>query len=197
MGKTKPFVAELSALGTILEALDPLDDQARRFVLKTVGERLNLADALPATAPQIGLQSKSSVTPSTQTQTIGTGLTVCTPKEFLKNKKPTSDVQRIACLAFYLTHNKDQQHFKTRDLTKLNTDAAGIRLSNPAYAVTNATRQNKFLAPAGKGSKQITSLGEDIVNALPDQERVKATIAEQTAGLRKRRARKKATQKPR
>jgi hypothetical protein len=43
--------------------------------------------------------------------------------------------------------------------------------------VANAVRQNQFLVPGQKGQKQITTLGEEVVNALPDQEAVKAVIA--------------------
>jgi hypothetical protein len=56
-----------------------------------------------------------------------------TPKQFLLEKEPRTDVERIACLAYYLTHYRDMPHFKTIDLNKLNTEAAQQRLSNPTY----------------------------------------------------------------
>jgi hypothetical protein len=62
-------------------------------------------------------------------------------------------------------------------------------LSNPSLAVSNATVHSGFLAPVGQGNKQITSLGEDAVDALPDQEAVKAALANQ------RKPRKKSAKK--
>ena len=47
------------------------------------------------------------------------------PKEFLFQKQPKTDVERVACLAYYLTHYRGTPHFKTVDISKLNTEAAG------------------------------------------------------------------------
>jgi hypothetical protein len=92
-----------------------------------------------------------------------------TPKEFLHQKQPKTDVERIACLAYYLTHFRNTPHFKTLDLGKLNTEAAQIKFSNTHYATDNATKAG-YLAAAARGSKQITSWGEQFVAALPDRD---------------------------
>ena len=33
------------------------------------------------------------------------------PKDFLMEKAPNTDVERIACLAYYLTHYRSTPHF--------------------------------------------------------------------------------------
>ena len=116
-----------------------------------------------------------------------------TPKEFMRLKQPVTDVQRVACLAYYLARARGTAQFKTLDLTKLNTEGAGFRFSNAAVAVSNATLAG-FLAAAGGGKKQITALGEDIVDALPDQEKVKITVAT-IKKPRRRKSAKKPTKK--
>jgi hypothetical protein len=58
----------------------------------------------------------------------------------------------------------------------LNTEAAQVKLSNAAYAVEHATSAG-YLAPAGKGNKQISAIGEIYVQALPDRVAAKAAIA--------------------
>ena len=78
----------------------------------------------------------------------------------------------MACLAFYLTHYQDTAHFKTVDISRLNTEAAQMKFSNAAYAVTNATNAG-LLVSAGKGYKQISAMGERYVEALPDMEAAK------------------------
>ena len=109
-----------------------------------------------------------------------------TPKDFLRAKKPASELQRMVCLAYYLTHALGKRHFKTQDLTALNIEAAGGKFSNPSATVRNATSQSRFLAPAPKGTKQITALGEDYVEALPDQEAAKTVVLSQKPkGMRK------------
>lgn len=106
------------------------------------------------------------------------------PKVFMAAKRPGTDVERIASLAFYLTYGRNTPHFKTKALTDLNTEAAGTRFSNAAYSAKNAVTTG-FLAAAGKGNRQITPLGEDVVKALPDREAVKTVIADAPGRRRK------------
>jgi hypothetical protein len=110
------------------------------------------------------------------------------PKEFLYEKRPVTDVDKIACLAYYLTHYRSSPYFKTFDLSQLNTEAAQIKFSNPAHAVDNATKAG-LLVPAVKGQKQISAVGELYVQALPDRMAARAAIE----GSRRRRKRAAAT----
>jgi hypothetical protein len=54
-----------------------------------------------------------------------------------------------------------------------------------------ATNTYRYLMAAGGGKKQITNLGEAIVEALPDREAVKQAIAENRPRRRKRRKHRK------
>ena len=98
------------------------------------------------------------------------------PKEFLLKKQPQSDVERVACLAYYLAHYRDQLHFKTADINALNTAAAQRKFSNTAAAVGNAMNYG-YLAPAIKGMKQLSAGGEMYVEALPDREAANSAMA--------------------
>ena len=109
------------------------------------------------------------------------------PKEFILDKEPRTNVERVACLAYYLTHYLNMPHFKTLDISKLNTDAAQPKFSNAAVAVDNAAKMG-FLVPAVKGMKQLGAFGEQFVRALPDREAAKAVRAK----VRIRRGRKAA-----
>ncbi len=114
---------------------------------------------------------------------------VLSPKEFLFEKKPQSDVERVTVLAYYLTHYRDTPYFKTLDISKLNTEAAQAKFSNPAYAVDNASKYG-YLVPASKGNKQLSATGELFVQALPDREAAKAAVQ----NARPKRKAKKSTQ---
>jgi hypothetical protein len=107
------------------------------------------------------------------------------PKEFMLRKQPQTDVDRVACLAYYLTHYRDTRHFKTTDISLLNTEAAQVKFSNTAYSVINATNAG-LLVPAGKGAKQLSAVGEKYVEMLPDR----TAAREAMAALRSRRRRK-------
>ena len=97
------------------------------------------------------------------------------PKELLLDKQPKTDVERVACLAYYLTHYRDTPHFKTIDISKLNTESAQRKFANAAKAVDNATR-NEYLVPATKGQKQLGVIGEVFVEALPDREAARSAL---------------------
>jgi hypothetical protein len=186
---------ELESLKIILHALEPLDEAQRRFVLKTVAERMGVAMTSSSGSGQERAAGTAAgepiVSPGAACGAAGNGNVSAdqTPKQFLRLKMPKTDVQRIACLAYYLTQAREQTHFKTEDLTKLNTEAGGTPFSNPSMAVGNATSLSKFLASVGGGRKQITALGEDIVVALPDQEGAKAVL-DRHRKPRKKRAKK-------
>ncbi len=178
---TKPeYQIDVKALGAVLESLSKLDPAAQQWVISTAASRLQVHIApAPGTAgdvPGAALPAGS----------VG-GLS---PKEFMRSKAPKSDVDRVACLAFYLTHGRQTASYAARELSAINTESAGPRV-NMSRAVDNATKQSGYLTSAGKGKKQITTHGEDVVNALPDYEKVKVILAAGQVTARKKRAKKK------
>ena len=98
-----------------------------------------------------------------------------TAKQFMATKQPKGDVERITCLAFYLTQYKGTSQFKTIDLTHLNTEAAQPKFSNASVAARNAVNM-QYLALAGGGKKQVSPRGESVVNALPNRSAVKEAL---------------------
>jgi hypothetical protein len=97
------------------------------------------------------------------------------PKEFLIEKQPRTDVERMASLAFYLAHYRDMPFFKTVDLSKLNTEAAQPKFSNAAVTSNNALKMG-YLASASKGARQLSAAGEQFVRALPDREKARSVM---------------------
>lgn len=107
------------------------------------------------------------------------------PKDFLFQKQPNTDVEKVACLAFYLAHYRNTKHFKTLDISKLNTEAAQRKFANPASTVNNAM-QAGFLAPVSGGMKQLAAEGERFVDELPDQAAAKAAFGNRKARRQRR-----------
>lgn len=175
---------ELEALNAIVRALQGLPSDAKHRVMLSVHTLLNLS-GLPAGSTQRGgavapSAGDTGVAPFSEDRTPS-------PKEFLHEKKPITDVDRVACLGYYLAHYRDTPHFKTLDISKINTEAAQLKFSNAAKAVDNAAKAG-LLVPATKGNKQLSAIGELYVQALPDRTAAKATIS----GSRPRRGRKTA-----
>ena len=167
--------SELEAFQSIISALNPLTNEVRRRLLESAARLLFIEK------PQRGFTSTVSlVTPSPVAQPRSSAPfsadTEMSPKEFLFEKKPQTDVERIACLAYYLTHYRSTPHFKTTDLSLLNTEAAQPKFANTAYSSNNAVKLG-YLVSSTKGQRQLSAVGERFVFALPDREAAKEALA--------------------
>jgi hypothetical protein len=177
------FEAEASALARVLSALQSLSDASRQRVLRSATAFFDVRGGSGGGSSSAGVAEQVSVSLGgfSEDRTL-------TPKEFLLQKRPTRDIDRIACLAYYLTHFRDMPKFKTLDLSKLNTEAAQIKFSNAAKAVDNSAAAGLLVA-AGGGLKQLSAVGELYVQALPDRDAAKAAIEQVRPRRRKSRSR--------
>lgn len=168
------FTAELAALATVLTALEPLDDDRRRYVLRMAAERLGVPGVAQSAAQNAGQPEADS---DGQQRDVAHGTTIdVSAEDFIDAKRADVDVQRAAVLAYYLKHFRNQRRFKSKDLAALNTEAAGHRFGNMNKTVNNASARDGFFVAAGEGFKQLTRYGEQIVEALPDAKQVKEII---------------------
>ena len=67
-------------------------------------------------------------------------------------------------------------HFKTLDISQLNTEAAQIKFANAANSVNNASTYG-YLTATTKGNKQLTAAGEAFVEALPDRDAAREAMS--------------------
>ena len=161
---------ELEAFNKIVSAVQSVPEDARSRLFKSVLTFLGYSEPSPrVTAVTVAPERTSQISSFSEDRAMSA-------KEFMLQKKPVTDIEKIACLAYYLTHYRDTPHFKTLDLSKLNTEAAQIKFSNAATAVDNATSSHLLVA-SGKGAKQISAIGELYVEQLPDRDAAKAAIA--------------------
>jgi hypothetical protein len=118
---------EFDALQAIISALLSLDSEARQRILESaatflrIGSSRNVAASSAghplAVAVPAGPSAPNPRSPFSKDSSMSA-------KDFLTEKAPKTDVERIACLAYYLTHYRSTPHFKTLDLSLLNTEAA-------------------------------------------------------------------------
>lgn len=188
--------AEFAALQAVISALQRVDAAARERIFDAAATFLQLdrgqatrhrlpSEHTTATSPGIG-QTPHAPYPGFSEDTS------LSPKDFLFHKQPRTDVERMAALAYYLTHYRDTPQFKTLDLTKLNTEAAQPKFSNAASSANNAVKQG-YLVPTTRGQRQLSAAGERFVAALPDREAARAAM---NAGSPRRKTRKPPTAKP-
>lgn len=191
MAKSSVITDEFKAIQTALEVLEPLEEAQRKFAVTMILTRLGVSPSSLTLNTGGGVGGGSGGAGGGSGGGGGTQADVKTtiPKDFLRSKRPTTDLERFICLAFYLAKVRDTPAFKTREITDLNTEAAGGRFSNAATTANNAVNQSRYLSQAGGGKKQLTPLGEDVVNALPDRDAVARVIAD---APKKRKTRSKA-----
>lgn len=154
----------LKAWTEIIDSLKPLEEEDKRRVWNSVSAFLRMGMPIPsqsAQSPEVFFREGSENVAFSEDTSMS-------PKEFMLEKKPKIGIQRIACLAYYLTHYRDMPHFKTIDLTKLNTEAAQPRLSN-AGAISSNAATAQYIVSSTKGKRQISAIGEQFVQALPDR----------------------------
>lgn len=179
-GKADSEVRAMDTAWRVLSVLEP--DEQRRILIWLINKlKLSGSVSLGATGPG----APTAYEPTSAPASSGSGAARLTPKQFMAQKKPKKDAERMTCLAYYLTKYRQAGHFKTKDLTDLNTnEAAGSSFSNSTVAVNSALR-DQYLAPAGGHKKQITVRGEAMVEALPDLEKVDDALQEHPARRRK------------
>ena len=161
----------------LAEVLLPLKQELRVRAHAMVGAFLGLAPS------DTGLAEAVATRPAGHRSPPPTRIASREPpsaKDFLFQKQPNTNTERVACLAYYLTHYRATQHFKTLDISNLNTEAAQRKLTNAAYSVSDAVRAG-YLAPVSKGLKQLAAEGERYVDALPDRAAAKAAFGARKA----------------
>lgn len=185
---------ELDVFRIVVDALDQVDVQACERILRYVANRRGL-DVFNG-PPRIPGERPPAVHIGTNDRGLNfADRATISPKAFLHEKQPKTGIERVACLAYYLAHYRDNPHFKTIDISKLNTEAAQLKFSNPAYYVENATSSG-LIVPAGKGAKQISAMGERVVEALPNRDDAKAVLTSvRSASRRKKSPNKKKARK--
>ena len=184
---------DLQILTEILAAFRKLEPESRERMLITVATFLGIGPR--ATAETFGPRPKVGILTSPPHGATGSVEPTfsedrsISPKDFMLEKQPMTDVERVACLGYYLTHYRGMPYFKALDISKLNTEAAQVKFADATVALNNALKQN-YLAQASKGAKQLSALGERFVLALPDREKARNTMA----SARPRRKARKANQ---
>jgi hypothetical protein len=175
---------DVNVLSQMISALRELSQEDRKRIIDTVVTFFGIEPPKLAVPNAEGLES-----PSSAAGKIGVGFSEdlsMSPKEFLLEKNPHTDVARVACLAYYLTHYGNTPHFKTLDISKLNTEAAQRKFTNAAYATDNAVKQG-YLVEATRGQRQLSAFGEQYVRRLPDRQAARILMAETRARRRVRR----------
>jgi hypothetical protein len=184
---------EFEALQTVIATLRACDRESRQRILESAVTFLDMS-LIPRAVSALQ-QTTHPSQPVSGGRSPFSADTSMSPKDFLMEKSPKTDVERIACLAYYLTHYRSTPHFKTTDLSLLNTESAQPKFANTAYSANNAIKMG-YLAPALKGQRQLSGMGERFVRALPDRNAAKDVLVSLRRRARSKRKRESVEEGP-
>jgi hypothetical protein len=179
---------ELDAMRAALTALQDLPPEAQARALRWLSEALNIEVEAAALSDDVGDDEDDGGDVNAQKRGGGRKPSA---KQFLLDKDPPNKGEQLAALGYYKTHYEDTETFETKELVELNVDAGGPRISNPARDMDNATRKAGLFVAAGGNRKKLSAMGELVVEAMPDREKVKEILKKR----RPKRSKKKGTKR--
>jgi hypothetical protein len=171
----KQSITDLQALQLICDTLERLEERQRAWVLETAASRMQLSSPLGVSAAISAVAQPAAPSGASGMQRVASQ----SPSDFIREKQPVKDEQRVACLAAYLRHARGVTAFKAAEISHLNTEAGGPHMDFTVL-LNNAVRQSGYLSRVGGGKKQLSAYGEDVVNALPNQEAVRQLATRKT-----------------
>lgn len=185
---TKDIAQAFDAAKKVTETLDQLPEEQRSLVIRWVSEGYGLVSPPEANVPAhtAPLTSPTSPDATVQSNPIG-GRDI---KSFLEAKKPTSDNQLAAAVAYYYRFEAPEEHRKETinadDLQEACRLSGRERLGDPGKTLRNAKDQG-YIDLSERGQFRINTVGENLVAV---------TLPSDGASFsRKRPAKKKSTKK--
>lgn len=169
---TNPTSDDLDAVRTIVAALQTFDAKDQERIIRWAREKLGLLYSVDATLPTA--PSNFPVTSTTLSTNVHRDSASTDIKTFVDSKKPTSDVQFAATVAYYYRFEAPESERKEMingaDLREASRKVNRKRLSDPADTLHNAHKLGLLDKGSERGNYSINSVGENLVAmTLPQQ----------------------------
>jgi hypothetical protein len=181
---------DLEAVRAVVDALKAFPADEQRRILRWAQEKLGLP-----TSPPAAIVSTATATPPE----AGTPMSTATPRSrdiraFLQEKRPSSDNQFAAAVAYYFAFeapdNERKSEITASDLQHAARLSGRERLKRPIDTLHNASKRGFLDKGRARGSFRINTVGENLVAmAMP------GTDADESAA--RRRPRKRVSRKAR
>jgi hypothetical protein len=162
-------ISEHDALKSIDNMLETLSDEERQRVFDWIQLKYRIGASSAKSAISLTSSSFQPVPSLSPTGSI---------KDFLVQKRPIDNYEKIACIVYYLEKVQGVEGVKTSQITQGNKDARQAPFSNAAVFVSHAAVRHGLLTQIGGGKKALSAKGEAVVEALPDREKVSIAMAE-------------------
>src|SRR5574341_693062 len=161
--------SDFDAAKAIVEQLKGIEKERQHRILRWVAESLDLSlhVKLPGTHESHATPDRSTTAEaSIQMPTVDARHQTGDIKSFVEAKKPKSDMQFAAVVAYYYRFETRPEEKRETITAEVLQDAARLagrdRLKKPHLTLNNAKNQG-YLDSAGRGAFRINSVGENLV----------------------------------
>lgn len=172
MTEPKKSFDDLDAVKVIVEALEKFNDDDRKRVIRWSCERLN-TDLGFDSSKKICCEESASADPVLEQEVQKNQFLDI--KSFVKWKKPSSDIQFAAVVAYYnkfeAKEGERKEFIMSTDLVDASRLAEWERFKNPVKTLNNAYSNSGYLDRVEPGTYKLNSVGENLVAmVLPAKE---------------------------
>lgn len=171
---------EAVAIASITKALGSLEETRKVAVLTYILQRLG------------GSVSSNTLQAEEVNRSADTEGNI---KSFLKAKNPQNPYQQVAVLAYFLKKRRDEESVNKKLIEAANDEAGGRTIDNITSVLNDAKKQYQYFGSGPGGKKKLLVFGEDVVDALPNQEKVKELASKQPKKRRHVKGQKKTAKK--
>jgi hypothetical protein len=173
---------DLEAVRTIVATLEPCESKDQERILRWAREKLGLSVAPAADLPADKTKGATSEHEAKDGPNPAAFGKVTDIRSFIENKKPQSDGQFAAAVAYYYRFEAPEPQRKdaisSADLQEACRQTGRERLKSPAQTLVNTHNQGYLNKGTERGTYVINTVGENLVAmALPDGVRAAASTS--------------------
>jgi hypothetical protein len=154
---------DLEAVRAVVDALKAFPADEQRRILRWAQEKLGL----PTGPPPVTHVAPTTTSPELGTPISTTALRARDIRAFLQEKRPSSDNQFAAAVAYYFAFEAPDSERKSEitasDLQQAARLSGRERLARPIYTLHNASRRGYLDKGRARGSFRINTVGENLV----------------------------------
>lgn len=168
---------DLEAVRILINTLEGFDPNDQERIIRWAREKLGLTTSVPNTNVSSSHSEETHSQPSSTNTAGNRGVDI---KSFVESKKPPSDVQFAATVAYYYKFEASQNERKdsvtSSDLQEACRKVVRDRLKDPGQTLRNAHQLGLLDKATEKGYYSINTVGENLVAmTLPQQTKSKPT----------------------
>lgn len=166
MSEQKKSFKDLDAVKTLVESLEKFNDEERMRIIKWACERLGMKNApsIKDVSSSLGISEIAGQIQPEQSISERKRIDI---KSFVNEKKPTSDAQFVAVVAYYFKFEAPEDQRKEFVVSDDLNEAARLsdrsRFRKPAATLNNVYSKSGYLDRIDSGKYKLNTVGENLV----------------------------------